>query len=142
MKRAGIIALALVVALLAAGCSEPLIRTGAGTDAWNGYEPAAPRSGGSQTDTSGNGSVTSFTVRATKYDFNLREIRVNQGDTVEIRLENMKGYHTLKLEGYNLEAKKNRPITFVATEKGQFAFRCGVVCGNGHDGMTGVLIVE
>lgn len=86
--------------------------------------------------------LNSVTVRATKYAFDVREIRVKQGDTVEIRLENDKGYHTIKVEGYNLEVKKNRPVTFVATDKGEFAFRCGVVCGSGHDEMTGVLIVE
>jgi|GEM_PF-2370897 cytochrome c oxidase subunit 2 len=145
-----------VMALAAAGCGEPLIREDAG-DAGN--RPAegglagtlgtdacgaggAGHAGDAEPSGDAAGAVKTFTVRATKYEFDLREIRVRQGDTVELRLENAKGYHTLKLEGYNVEVKQNKPVTFVAAEKGTFAFRCGIVCGSGHDGMTGVLIVE
>lgn len=100
-----------------------------------------PGGGSAQVEPSADG-VKTITIRATKYAFDVREIRVKQGDTVEIRLENEKGYHTVKVEGYNLEAKHNRPVAFVATDKGEFAFRCGVMCGSGHSDMTGVLIVE
>lgn len=148
MRTVGISALWLLLALLAAGCTEPLIRP----DAERGFggTPPVPQTA-ERPESAGNGpsgreaaggGVKAFTVRATKYEFDRKEIRVNQGDTVELTLENVKGYHTLKLEGYNLEAKRNRPVTFVAAEKGVFAFRCGVMCGSGHDEMTGVLIVE
>lgn len=133
------------LALAAAGCGEPLIRTGAAPEAefapaGDGAGRAAPAESGDPGDA--GGPVKTFTIRAAKYAFDLREIRVNRGDTVELRLENETGYHTLKLEGYNVEAKQGRPAVFVAAEKGTFAFRCGIVCGSGHDGMTGVLIVE
>lgn len=139
MKHTGVFMLLLALALLAAGCTEPLIRPEGGT----GNHPASSASPADPANTPpSGGEAKTFTVQATKYAFDLREIRVKQGETVTIELDNVKGYHTLKLEGYNLEAKKNRPITFVATEKGEFEFRCGIVCGHGHDGMTGKLIVE
>ena len=128
----------LLLLWFAAGCTEPLIQTDHGTLAASetGTQDRAADK------VSDKASVKRFTVRAAKYQFDIQEIRVNQGDPVEITLENMKGYHTLKIEGYNIEVKKNRPVSFVADKKGSFIFRCGVICGSGHEEMTGLLIVE
>lgn len=129
----------LLLLWFAAGCTEPLIQTDHhGVQAAN--ETGAPDRAADKV--SDKASVKRFTVRAVKYHFDIQEIRVKQGDTVEITLENLKGYHTLKIEGYNIEVKKSRPVSFVADKKGSFVFRCGVICGSGHEEMTGLLIVE
>lgn len=139
MKRLWLFFILLLVSLLFVGCSQPLIQTDAAARPTNEANTSDenPAVAGSSDD-----AVQRFTIQATKYHFDTPEIRVKQGDTVEITLESMKGYHTLKLEGYNLEVKQNRTISFVATEQGEFIYRCGVVCGRGHHDMIGKLIVE
>lgn len=97
---------------------------------------------GKQSDASASGDVKKFTIQATKYKFDVTEIRVKQGDTIEVTLKNRDGFHTLSFEGYNKEVKGNRTISFVASEKGEFIYKCGVVCGSGHKKMVGKLIVE
>lgn len=88
------------------------------------------------------GEDGAITIRATKYEFDIREIRVKQGETVTIALKAENGYHTLKIEGYGVEVRPNRTVSFVAYQKGEFPYRCSVVCGTGHNDMTGKLIVE
>ena len=88
------------------------------------------------------GEDGAITIKATKYEFDIKEIRGKQGDTVTIALKAEDGYHTLKIEGYGVEVRPNRTISFVASQKGEFIYRCSVVCGTGHKEMTGKLIVE
>lgn len=88
------------------------------------------------------GDVTRITVQAERFKFTPTEIRVKQGETVEISLDNTDGYHAIKLTGYNQDIKATRKATFVADKKGEFVYRCTIVCGDDHKEMTGVFIVE
>lgn len=88
------------------------------------------------------GDVTQITIQAERFKFTPTEIRVKQGETVEISLDNIDGYHAIKLAGYNQDVKATRKATFVADKKGEFVYRCTIVCGDDHKEMTGVLIVE
>jgi cytochrome c oxidase subunit 2 len=94
---------------------------------------------GSEVSTSGD--IKEFTIEATSFAFDIKQIKVKQGDTVKITLKNKKGYHALKLEGYNKGVRPNRSISFVATKKGVFQYKCAAHCGAGHNKMVGKLIV-
>lgn len=91
---------------------------------------------------SGTGEVKEFTIDATNFDFDLKEIKVNKGDTVKLKLVNSQGNHALMVEGYKKEVKGNQTITFVADKTGEFNYICSIFCGNGHDDMLGKLIVQ
>lgn len=88
------------------------------------------------------GDTKEFTITATSFEFDVKEIKVNQGDTVKITLKNKKGYHGIKLKGYNKQVRPNHSISFVANKKGEFEFKCAAHCGAGHNQMVGKLIVE
>lgn len=89
-----------------------------------------------------SGDTKEFTIQATTFEFDVKEIKVKQGDTVKITLKNKKGYHGIKLEGYNKQVRPNHSISFVANKKSEFEFKCAAYCGAGHNKMTGKLIVE
>ncbi|MFC5465463.1 cupredoxin domain-containing protein [Lederbergia graminis] len=90
----------------------------------------------------GNGEVKEFTIDATNFEFDLKEIKVNKGDTVKVTLKNSEGNHAVKFEGYNKEVRGDKTISFVANKTGEFEYVCSIFCGIGHDDMVGTLIVE
>ncbi|AOZ91505.1 cupredoxin domain-containing protein [Paenibacillus crassostreae] len=102
-----------------------------------GQETAENNSDGTTT----SGDVKEFVIEATSFEFDVKEIKVKQGDTVKITLKNKKGYHGITVEGYNKQVRPNRSISFVANKKGEFEYKCSAYCGAGHNKMVGKLIV-
>jgi len=90
----------------------------------------------------GNGEVKEFTIDATNFEFDLKEIKVNKGDTVKVTLKNSEGNHAVKFDGYNKEVQGDKTISFVADKAGEFKYECSIFCGAGHTDMVGKLIVE
>ena len=81
---------------------------------------------------------------------------VHAGDTVKITVLNADPMdHGFQLDAFNVNTHidpgtenatgavtpSNTLITFVASQTGTFVFKCNVVCGDGHDYMTGTLEV-
>ncbi|RKN85473.1 cupredoxin domain-containing protein [Paenibacillus ginsengarvi] len=89
-----------------------------------------------------SGETKEVTIDAKNFDFDVKEIKVKKGDTVKVTLKNSEGNHAVKFEGYNKEVKGNQTITFVASKTGEFNYICSIFCGDGHNKMTGKLIVE
>ena len=85
-------------------------------------------------------------MSAHKFEFDPPEIRVKQGQVVELRLVSTDGKHGFELKPFGIQAdlSKDQPITvrFMANQAGEFEFRCIVFCGLGHHGMKGKLVVE
>lgn len=85
-------------------------------------------------------------MTAKQFAFNPARIEVNQGDTVEIHLVSQDVTHGFQIPEYNVNVKvsEGQPniITFVATKKGTFTYKCSVPCGPGHLNMKGTLIVK
>ncbi len=88
------------------------------------------------------GDAKEFIILATTFKFDVKEIKVKQGDKIKITLKNKKGHHALKLEGYNKQVRPNRSISFIANKKGVFEYKCATYCGADHKKMIGKLIVE
>lgn len=125
--------LLLAAALVATGCG--------GGKSGNESSPSASQAA-SQAAGAESGTVQEFTVKATNFAFEPQEIKVKQGDTVKITLNNAQGNHGLQIEGYDKEVKGDQTITFTADKTGEFKFVCSIMCGAGHADMVGKLIVE
>lgn len=87
--------------------------------------------------------TTTVTINATNYKFEPGTIKVKKGDKVKLTLNNKQGLHGLKLDGYNIELPQDgASAEFTADKAGTFEFLCSIMCGSGHDGMKGELVVE
>jgi cytochrome c oxidase subunit 2 len=89
-----------------------------------------------------SGEVKEFTINASNFEFDLKEIKVNKGDTIKVTLKNTAGNHAVKFGGFDKEVKGNKTISFVANKAGEFEFICSIFCGADHDKMIGKLIVQ
>src|ERR687888_1870919 len=85
-------------------------------------------------------------MTARKFDFEPAEVHVKQGQVVELRIVATDRKHGFELKqfGIRTELLEGQPVTvrLLANERGQFGFRCDILCGLGHLGMKGRLIVE
>lgn len=124
---------------LAVGVSMIISACGGNSDN-AGSNSGSGNSGSGQS--ASTGETKSFTIKATNWDFEPKEIRVNKGDTVEIKLINEEGLHDILIKGYDKTIKDNETVTFTADKAGEFEFICNIFCGAGHDDMIGKLIVE
>jgi len=127
-KRMWTGALLLAAALVATGCGGS--KDGGDSAPENGQSPAA------------GGADRTITVNAKNFEFDQKEIRVKQGETITLTLNSTQGNHGLKIDGYGEEVKNGGSVTFTADKAGEFKFYCSVMCGAGHADMTGKLIVE
>jgi plastocyanin len=87
-----------------------------------------------------------FAVKGVNYGFDVKEIKVKQGDTVTINFMSSDGFHDWKIDEFAAATQKVQPgtptsVTFVADKKGEFEYYCSVGQHRAH-GMVGKLIVE
>ena len=93
-----------------------------------------------------SGSIKAFTITGTSFKFDVKEIRVKEGDMVRITFKNAQGLHDWVVDAFaartrQLQAGQEETIQFVANKKGTFEYYCSV--GNHRQqGMVGKLIVE
>lgn len=90
--------------------------------------------------------VKSFSMTAKQWEFVPSTITVNKGDTVRLSITSTDVTHGFSLRQFgvsgNLEPGKTVQVEFVADKKGTFTFLCNVLCGSGHSGMKGSLVVK
>lgn len=124
--------------LMGAGCSQ-----NENTDI---KDDAIVQTPTSQTTVVPTGPVKEFTMNAKNWQFDPDTITVNKGDTVILKITGADAAHSFMLKDYDLNIKiepgQTQTIEFVADKAGEFSFRCGVPCGEGHREMTGKLIVQ
>lgn len=89
-------------------------------------------------------SMTSYYDDAGKW-FSLKEISVNKGDRVRIKVTNTKGSHDFTLDEYGIKEMtpldKETIIEFAADKVGEFTYYCSVP-GHRQAGQFGTLIVK
>ena len=90
--------------------------------------------------------LRSFQVTASRFQFQPSRLEVNLGDRVSITLRSTDVDHGFGLPVFDVEAQipaSGEPVTieFVADKPGTFPFGCITVCGEGHFGMLGELVV-
>lgn len=93
-----------------------------------------------------DGNARVFNISGVNHDFDLKEIRVKEGETVTINFVSETGFHDWVLDEFNtatarVNAGGSSSVTFVADQKGTFEYYCSV--GNHRaEGMVGTFIVE
>lgn len=104
----------------------------------NAQSPAVPPS---TQDTVG-GTTIEVTENAVNWSFSEPEIRAKVGDTLKLTLNNEVGVHGLKIDDMNVNIKNGETATVRLDKAGTYDFYCSIQCGQGHDNMTGQIIVE
>ena len=91
-------------------------------------------------------SSKTFEVSAANFSYDVKEIKVKQGDKVKIVFTNKEGFHDWVIDEFSartnqLAADKSETIEFVANKKGTFEYYCSVGSHRAM-GMKGSLVVE
>jgi plastocyanin len=87
-----------------------------------------------------------FQLEAGNFYYDLKELRVTEGDTVKIVLNNVEGTHDWNLDEFDASTEvttegQTAEVTFVADQVGTFEYYCSI--GNHRAlGMVGNLVVE
>ena len=86
-------------------------------------------------------------ITARRFAFEPSEIQATVGERLQLVVRSADGVHGLELK--KLKIKKEIPrggepvtIDFTATTEGSFPILCSEYCGNGHNDMSGMLIVR
>jgi cytochrome c oxidase subunit 2 len=86
------------------------------------------------------------TMTAHRYDFVPDTVRVKQGTLVTFRITAKDGTHGFAVGAFGIDERLEEGVTkeveLYAARAGVYTFKCSHVCGIGHLGMHGVLIVE
>jgi len=90
--------------------------------------------------------VHEIQVTLRKYEFNPGSLHVKKGERVRLIMVAVDHDHGFKLDDFDISQKVRKGTTaiveFTADKSGTFQFRCSNVCGLGHRGMKGTLVVE
>jgi len=86
-------------------------------------------------------------ITAKKFEYSPNEIRIKTGVPVVFEftsLDRVHGFTVPDLGGIRLtiEPGKANRVTILAPRAGTYEFHCDLFCGEGHEGMTGKIIVE
>ncbi|MBI4019135.1 MAG: cupredoxin domain-containing protein [Candidatus Aenigmarchaeota archaeon] len=98
------------------------------------------------TTVSSGSDIKEFEMTAKQFEFVPSTITVNEGDTVRLRITSTDVDHGFSIPAFAVNAQlsvgETKDIEFVADKKGTYTFACSVMCGSGHSGMKGTLVVE
>lgn len=87
-----------------------------------------------------------FDVVAKQFTFEPATITVNKGDTVVLNVTSEDVPHGFSISEFGVNQTLSPGVTetieFVADQAGTFSYVCSVVCGTGHSGMKGTLVVQ
>ena len=87
-------------------------------------------------------------VTAQRFEFWPSEIRVRQGELVELRIRSDDTMHGFRIVGVGVNllvpkrGKGEAVAAFAATQPGRYTIECSRMCGAGHNFMRATLIVE
>lgn len=86
-------------------------------------------------------------ITAKRFEYSPNEIRIKKGVPTVLEftsLDRIHGFTVPDLEGVRatIEPGKITTVTIVAPKAGTYEFHCDIFCGDGHEGMTGKIIVE
>ena len=84
-------------------------------------------------------------VSVKKFEYSVREITVKRGTPVVIELTSEDRQHGFSLPAFGVRGDANpgeaTRIAFTADKTGSFEYLCDIFCGEGHEDVTGTLIV-
>ena len=84
-------------------------------------------------------------ITAKKFDFTPDTITVKKGEPVVLVISSQDRKHGFNLRAFGIRADINpgetARIHFNPNKTGKFSFSCDVFCGEGHEDMTGTIVV-
>ena len=84
-------------------------------------------------------------VVAKRFSFTPSEIRLKKGEPVVLELVSEDRPHGFKLPAFKIRVdvlpKEITRVPLTPDKTGTFTFACDVFCGDGHEDMTGTLVV-
>ncbi len=86
-------------------------------------------------------------ITAKRFEYNPNEIRIKAGVPVILEFTSLDRIHGFTVPGLGgiratIEPGKITRVRIVAPKAGTYEFHCDIFCGDGHEGMTGKIIVE
>ena len=86
-------------------------------------------------------------IVARRYMFEPSQIEMTQGEKIRIVLTTGDGLHGFEIKKFKISKKVPRGsapivIDFTADEAGRFPILCSAFCGDGHENMKGMLVVQ
>jgi cytochrome c oxidase subunit II len=86
-------------------------------------------------------------VVAKRFTFEPAKIEVTEGERVRLVVKSGDGVHGFQIEKFNVNKLIPRGgqtvnIDFVASAPGTYEILCSEECGDGHDAMSGTLVVK
>jgi cytochrome c oxidase subunit II len=84
-------------------------------------------------------------VSVKKFEYSVKEITVKKGMPVVIELTSEDRLHGFSLPAFGVRGDVNQGevtrIAFTPDKTGMFQYLCDIFCGDGHEDVTGTLIV-
>ena len=84
-------------------------------------------------------------ITAKKFDFAPDTITLKKGEPVVLVLSSQDRKHGFNLRGFGIRADikpgETARLRFTPDKTGKFTFSCDVFCGEGHEDMTGTIVV-
>ena len=91
-------------------------------------------------------SPAEIAIRAKRFEYHPSTITVRRGDTVTLVLTSEDRVHGFKMPDFAVRADivpgQETRVDLTPDKAGSFVFFCDVFCGDGHEDMSGTLIVE
>jgi len=86
-------------------------------------------------------------ITAKKFEYSPNEIRIKMGVPVVFEFTSLDRVHGFTVPGLGgiratIEPGKITQVRIVAPKAGTYEFHCDLFCGDGHEDMTGKIIVE
>ena len=85
-------------------------------------------------------------ITARKFDFSPDSITLKKGEPVVFEISSADREHGFNLRAFGVRANvspgKVATIRFTPDKTGKFTFSCDVFCGDGHEDMSGTVIVN
>ena len=85
-------------------------------------------------------------LTAKKFEYNPSEITVEKGKPVVIEIVSLDRKHGFTIPALHIRSDvklgEKNVVRFTPDQAGTFPFHCDLFCGDGHEGMTGTLIVQ
>jgi cytochrome c oxidase subunit II len=90
--------------------------------------------------------TTVVEMQAKRYEFIPEVVKVKAGTLVTLKITALDGTHGFALGAFGIDERieegETKVIEFYASTPGEYSFRCSHLCGIGHLGMTGKLVVD
>ncbi len=85
-------------------------------------------------------------IAVSRFAFDPSRIEVTEGERVRLVVRSIDGVHGIAIKKFRVSkvVPRNETITvdFVASAAGTYDILCSEYCGEGHDAMTGTLVVR